>query len=400
MNLRYFFKHHTLKLLLAIAVLQLVVIALLENVNKPPLAKDDDYICVEDRLIKIRPLDNDSDDVLISKLTLINYEEPHFGRVEQSRNTLIYTPKKGFIGKDSILYRISDGEEESEPAVIVIDVQKNKPPVINHDHVMVYQGEQVVLNVLGNDYDREGDTIQLLRHTLTTKGNLIRDDNQFVYTATHAVGLDSFTYQAIAGDDTTQFQKVLIRVLSKKENNYPWLSIDIGDTKLKGSTHQTKNTYTLKASGTDLWSSNDGYHYHFKRAKENCEVRVKITSLKAAHKNGKAGLMIRADQSSGSPYFSVGMTFENGLYVQSRNETNDQTIWHYGDVHQTFPVWLKIIRWGDVFTALISEDGKDWEQVARINSLFPADALVGLAFCNHSNEGLGEVVFEDFEVAE
>ena len=43
--------------------------------------------------------------------------------------------------------------------------------------------------------------------------------------------------------------------------------------------------------------------------------------MKAAHKNGKAGLMIRADQSSGSPYFSVGMTFENGLYVQSRNET-------------------------------------------------------------------------------
>ncbi len=77
----------------------------------------------------------------------------------------------------------------------------------------------------------------------------------------------------------------------------------------------------------------------------------------------KAGLILKASTTRGSPYAAIMITGGNGVRMQY-NYTHD-TAGSSGAVGPASPRWLRLTRSGDVLTGYESADGATWTQVGR-----------------------------------
>lgn len=88
----------------------------------------------------------------------------------------------------------------------------------------------------------------------------------------------------------------------------------------------------------------------------------------------KAGVMIKENTKTGSPYAAMMVTAEHGVRMQD-NYIHDTA----GRMTTTFPLWLRLTRTGETLTGYESADGKQWSKVgtARLEGL-PATVRIGL----------------------
>ncbi|ANQ24905.1 peptidase M11 [Vibrio natriegens] len=90
---------------------------------------------------------------------------------------------------------------EMESVVIATLVEPNSAPIALDDTVTLAAKEQVVIDVLANDSDPEGDILKVISVTQGTKGTIqISGDGQLIYTpAKNFKGNDTFTYSISDG---------------------------------------------------------------------------------------------------------------------------------------------------------------------------------------------------------
>ena len=73
---------------------------------------------------------------------------------------LIYFPDPGYSGEDSFTFKASDGRLESNVASVSISVSStNGAPDAQNDAATTDEGTPVVIDVLANDTDPDGDTL-------------------------------------------------------------------------------------------------------------------------------------------------------------------------------------------------------------------------------------------------
>ena len=398
MNLREFLRFHLLKVLLAFIVLQLGIVAFIQSYNHRPKALTDQASVTEEKTVKVSPLVNDTDKDKKDELSLKNVFSPLHGKVEQKANLVYYTPEKGFTGKDSLGYTITDGKKESKEAYIVIQVNKNLPPETNHDIADVFSGNSTVINVLDNDTDKEGDSIFIKQFTQPLYGQLHAWGNKLVYSAanTSVAQTDSFTYTACDSKSNSNETTVLVTVKSKNDPCHPWLSSDIGDVAKPGSFTGSNNSYTMEASGSDIWNNRDGFRYAYQYVNGDCEMSVKVESLEGTNEWAKAGLMIREDLSGGSKTAFVCVTTKNGATYHQRSQTSDSM--EGGDSNSGIkaPYWVKIKRTGETFSFYISANGNDWKKIGNSNVSMNKNVYIGLALTSHDNNELAKAVFSHY----
>lgn len=129
----------------------------------PPVAENDTTSTLEDVVLEIFPLLNDSDyDNDIDTASLVVITAPLHGNVTvDSGGRITYQPDLNFFGMDSMMYRISDLTNTgpmSDSAWIFIDViAVPDPPVAMADSSVSNEDEVVQVNVLANDTDVEND---------------------------------------------------------------------------------------------------------------------------------------------------------------------------------------------------------------------------------------------------
>jgi gliding motility-associated-like protein len=137
------------------------------SVNHPPLANDDYYTTHEGVPVLTLPLANDYD-VDGDPLTITVTGGPNNGTIVQNPNgTITYTPDSGFVGNDTVHYTICDNGTPPlcDSAIIVITITPdttalpNNPPVATDDFSNTNYGTPVVIGVMGNDFDPDGDSI-------------------------------------------------------------------------------------------------------------------------------------------------------------------------------------------------------------------------------------------------
>lgn len=135
-------------------------VAVLVNGNAPPVAFDD-YIEVETHSpLVIDVLTNDVDpdgDVLTITSAIAN-----IGNVVIAEGELIYTGPQNYSGNIFINYGITDNNGGTDFAVVYIAVPINMPPIINDEMSSISQGSSITLNLLANDLDPEGETLNLI----------------------------------------------------------------------------------------------------------------------------------------------------------------------------------------------------------------------------------------------
>ncbi len=130
-----------------------------------------------------------------------------------------YTPVQGYADNDtpdSFTYTVTDGELSSEPVTASITVT-NAPPVSNDDTAGTNQNMPVVIDVLSNDEDPDGDEITPMLSTgdnAPHHGTIVLSENGSViytpYPDYH--GEDSFRYFISDGQSDGQVISGLVHV--------------------------------------------------------------------------------------------------------------------------------------------------------------------------------------------
>lgn len=175
----------------------------------------------------------------------------------------------------------------------------------------------------------------------------------------------------------------------------PWAQRTIGDANYTGTAHETAGTFTLQASGRDIWHAADEFHYLYQPLEADGSLSARVISQTRTHGWAKAGLMIRETLEPGSRHAMIALTPDHGIAFQRRLQT-DQNSRNTSLPGFTTPSWLKIERWGRRIDAYHSADGLHWIYFASETLDFDG-GWIGFAVTSHNDNLIGDAVFEEVD---
>ncbi|HEX9786337.1 MAG TPA: endo-1,3-alpha-glucanase family glycosylhydrolase [Opitutaceae bacterium] len=174
-------------------------------------------------------------------------------------------------------------------------------------------------------------------------------------------------------------------------------SDDIGSPPVGGSTSLSGGTYTITASGSDIWGNSDQFRFISQQITGDTELVVRVAALTQTDVWAKARLMLRASSDASAAHVSVFATPGNGVRMQWRNSAWSESQ-SSGGISQAIPRWLKLKRSGNAFTAFSSSDGSSWSQVHTVSISLPQTLLGGIAVTSHNTSSLTTAVLTNFSV--
>ena len=182
------------------------------DANSNPVANDDSDSVAEDGSVVIAVLANDSDGDGDS-LSVQSVSQGSNGSVTNNGGNVTYTPDANFSGNDSFTYVVSDGFGGTDTATVNVTVSPvNDDPTAQDDSASVGTGASVVIDVLANDSDPEGDSLTIVSVTQGNKGSVSLDGGQVTYTAGSKRGGDSFSYTISDSNGGTDTATVSISI--------------------------------------------------------------------------------------------------------------------------------------------------------------------------------------------
>jgi hypothetical protein len=205
----------------------------IESINDPPVANNDQVSTDEDTPVTIDVLANDSDPD--GELAIVNVSEPSNGRVDGGPNGIVYIPNGNFHGVDSFTYTVRDaGGLEATATVTVVVAPVNDAPVARNDEAATETGVPVEIEVLANDADVDGDTLEVIAVTSGNGGPVsINASGTVTYSPQPGfTGEDFFTYTVSDGNGGTDTAEVFVNVTGV--NNTPPVAEDDLATMIDG----------------------------------------------------------------------------------------------------------------------------------------------------------------------
>ena len=185
------------------------------SVNDLPTATDDSASVMEDGVATIGLLANDSD-VDGDILTISGVGQAAAGTTVLNGNgDVTYTPAADFWGTDSFSYTIVDGNGgQATGTVLVTVVASNDAPAATDDNASTAAGSPVIVDVLGNDGDVDGDALSVTGLTQPSSGAaVVNADQTITYTPGGGfTGQDAFTYTINDGHGATSTATVIVSV--------------------------------------------------------------------------------------------------------------------------------------------------------------------------------------------
>ena len=186
--------------------------------STPPVTKasNDSANTNVDSAVTINVLTNDTV-VDGGTLSIMDKTDGTSGSVNiNADNTLTYTPNSGFSGTDMFNYTVSDGKGGTSSGTVTVHVgtPPNTDPVAVDDNKSTAKDVAVVISVLTNDSDADGDPLTVTSVTQGSNGSVvINSDNTVTYTPTAGfTGSDSFTYTISDGKGGSSTATVSVNV--------------------------------------------------------------------------------------------------------------------------------------------------------------------------------------------
>ena len=161
-----------------------------------------------------------------------------------------------------------------------------------------------------------------------------------------------------------------------------WASTDVGNVALDGSTSYNEGEFTVIGNGY-MTESFDNFHYAYQQLSGDAEIIAKLNFVQKAGWNN-TGLMMRETL---APNASYAMTLVNAnakIFFQRRSSAGFSNI---ENSNASAPVWLKLARSGNTFTASRSSDGITWEETHQDIVEMGESIYVGIAsYALHNNK--------------
>ena len=175
-----------------------------------------------------------------------------------------------------------------------------------------------------------------------------------------------------------------------------WQNQDIGTT--DGSTNESGGTWTITADGSDIWGSSDAFHFAYVPMSGDGQMVARVVEIGAGTDGwARGGVMIRETLEADSKHVTITITAGEGSGKEflCRPSTGGSSFSSYGGTSVSPPMWLRVVREGNLFTRYYSEDGANWEQqpdstviegdltTNPVEIEMAADVYIGLCFTSH-----------------
>jgi aryl-phospho-beta-D-glucosidase BglC (GH1 family) len=172
---------------------------------------------------------------------------------------------------------------------------------------------------------------------------------------------------------------------------------DAGDVGWPGSASYTNGVYTVTGSGVDIWNSADSFHYACRAVSGDCTIISQVASLQTTDPWAKAGVMIRETFNQDSANVMMLISAQNGSLLSDRPTTAapSSSVGQSG----TAPYWVKLVRYSNSFTGLISSDGNVWQEVGSVTVPMATNVLIGFAVTAHNNTAMNTATFDNVSVS-
>jgi hypothetical protein len=162
-------------------------------------------------------------------------------------------------------------------------------------------------------------------------------------------------------------------------------------------------TYTMTATGADIWYASDEFHFAFKMLAGAGSIVAKVLSVDNTDPWAKAGVMIRETLDADSKFAAVYITPGNGCRFQARIGTaidaiSDTSVASTQQTAITAPYWVKLER--DIsgsFRGYYSANGSTWTAMTWNPQYvtMSSNVYVGLAVTSHNAALTCQAVFSN-----
>ncbi len=174
-----------------------------------------------------------------------------------------------------------------------------------------------------------------------------------------------------------------------------WTGIDMGAVGAPGRADYASGVWHVNGGGTDLWGTKDAAHFVYHPWSGDVEITAKVQSIAAPSGStfALAGLSIRESLAPDARHASIIVTTQGKAKFRRRLTAGGSTL---SDGPTTgaisIPVWLRLRRTGQSFSAFISSDGESWEQVHTTQSVpLSPSAYVGIVGLRGGGTAVGDV---------
>ncbi len=178
-----------------------------------------------------------------------------------------------------------------------------------------------------------------------------------------------------------------------------WTCQDVGNPAVVGSQSTHDKTWTVQGGGVNVWwDSRDDLHYIHQPLNNDGAISARIISQAAKTLHVKSGLMIRQSMAPDAPYYAAFVEPDSGsgiIVVERRTSqgivNNQLTI-----LAAKTPVYLKIARAGNEFTAYTSEDGQNWKFIdgSKLTIEMSGTLTMGVAVTSKDVSAANTTIFD------
>ncbi|MBN2592692.1 MAG: hypothetical protein JXA81_04220, partial [Sedimentisphaerales bacterium] len=165
-------------------------------------------------------------------------------------------------------------------------------------------------------------------------------------------------------------------------------------------------TYTMTASGADIWNTADEFHFAYKTLSGVGTIVAQVLSVDNTDPWAKAGVMFRETLEPGSKFAAVYITPGNGCRYQARIDadaaaTSDTSVVTSEQTAITAPYWIKLERdFAGNFRGYYSSNGTTWQSMSwgAQNISMGTNVYIGLAVTSHNAAATCEAKFSNVTI--
>lgn len=239
--------------------------------------------------------------------------------------------------------------------------------------------------------------LRLERKGTTITASTSTDGTQWTIVGTQTVSLPSNVYVGIAVSSGAagSATATVSNPLSQPTSTLPagWASADVGQAALPGTASFSNGAFIASSAGRGLSGSADAFRLVYVRITGDATLVARVAATQGP--TGRvAGITLRESLAAGAAHYSLTSKNGTGLVIAQRAaplaSTSSVTI-----AARVPPVWLKLVRRGNVMTASHSSDGVSWTAAPGATTSLASSLYAGLLVAGGSSLTNGAAAFDN-----
>lgn len=171
-----------------------------------------------------------------------------------------------------------------------------------------------------------------------------------------------------------------------------WSQQDIGAVGRNGTATAGDDVFTVTGAGSDIWGTADAFDAVTQTAAGDTTIIARVVDETNTHMFAKAGIAMGL-LSTDAARVLLDTRPDGNIEFMARL-ADGGTMSFLGGASTTLPVWLRLARVGDQFTASLSPDGAAWTTIGTVNVVIPATVRGGLVVNSHDPSTLSTSTFD------